>query len=221
MIEITAIKKYGNKTVLDVESLMFEFGKSYALIGANGSGKSTLLKIIDNQLKAKGTVDIKNKKVAYMPQNSYAFSMSVKQNILLPIKLTNIKQNKNRIQHLTKALDLTELLGKNAAKLSGGETQRMALARTLMVSADILLLDEPTAAMDVEQAKSVIDLLKSHSDKYKTTLIFATHSMNQAELLADEVLFLSNGKIAERGIPERVLHNPQSAELKAFISFNP
>lgn len=221
MIKITAKKQYGDRTVLNVNGLTFERGKAYALVGANGSGKSTLLKVIDSQLKADGEKNIpKFMTVGYMPQSSYAFSISVKRNILLPLKFYQRRNLRRRFDNLVETLELKGLLKKNAAKLSGGETQRMALARTLMVRADLLLLDEPTAAMDVEQAQAVLKLLKQEVREYHTTLIFATHSLKQAEELADEVLFMSNGVVVERGAPSDVLHNPLYNETKTFIGFN-
>src|SRR5574344_1279395 len=97
MIDVTAKKTYGDRTVLNVNNLVFERGKAYALVGANGSGKSTLLKVIDGQIKADGKINIpKYIKVGYMPQNSYAFSMSVKNNIWLAVKTKDRKNLKRR-----------------------------------------------------------------------------------------------------------------------------
>lgn len=221
MIEITAKKQYGDKVVLDVGKLTFEEGKAYALIGANGSGKSTLLKIIGNQLKAEGErVVSKELTIGYMPQQSYAFAMSVKRNIMLPVKAMDKKKRRYKLNALTNDLGLRGLLHKNAVKLSGGETQRMALARTLMVRCGLLLLDEPTAALDVGQAKAVIELLNKEVKENGVTLIFATHSLKQAELLADEALFLCGGKLMERGNPSEILKNPKSEELREFIGFS-
>jgi ABC-type multidrug transport system, ATPase component len=155
-----------------------------------------------------------------MPQSSYAFSMSVKSNILLSQTFSDRNEKRARMDELVTALGLKGLLRKNAAKLSGGETQRMALARTLLTQSDILLLDEPTAAMDVEQAQAVIKLLKKEVVEKRLTLIFATHSLKQAEELADEVLYMSNGVVVERGTPKDTLHNPVYGETKAFVSFN-
>lgn len=219
MINISAKKTYGNKLALDINSLTFEQGKAYALIGANGSGKSTLLKILARQIEFDGKIDGLSK-VAYMPQNSYAFSMSVKQNILLPIPLRDRKAYQFRLDFLVEKLSLKALLGKNAVLLSGGETQRMALARTLMTECDTLLLDEPTSALDVEQAKLALSLLKSELADRSFTLIFATHSLKQAELLADEAIFLHDGKALEQGCPKTIFAQPKTSELAEFISFN-
>ncbi len=221
MIEITATKTYGKKTVLSVDRLTLEEGKFYAIIGANGSGKSTLLRLLDSQLKA----DVKQVKAeghtfAYMPQSVYAFSLSVKRNIMLACGGMNRSAAKQRGLYLAHCLGLEDLLTKNAARLSGGETQRVALARTLMSLSNTLLLDEPTAAMDVEQATLAVDLLKREHQRNGNTVIMVTHSFKQAEQLADEILFFSHGKLTERGTPQELLNNPQTAEARAFINFN-
>lgn len=222
MIELTAKKTYGDRVVLDVEKLSFEEGRRYALIGANGSGKSTLLSILAAQTKPDegGAIVLDGARVAYMPQSSFAFDMSVRNNVLLSSDFGTRKERGFCADMLIKSLGLWSLRKKNAAKLSGGETQRMALARTLMVKCDLLLLDEPTAALDVEQAKSAVELLKRETEYRKNTLIFATHSLRQAELLADEVLFLKDGKVLERGTPQMLLENASTEELRAFLAFN-
>lgn len=225
MIEIKAKKKYADRTVLDVD-LVFEQGKRYALIGANGSGKTTLLKILGKQLKAQGSVredGIKN--TCYMPQNSYAFSMSLKKNVFLACPdLDRIRDRKMRIYYNDRCHTLIDDMGlwklrfKNAARLSGGETQRMALCRALVVKHDLLLLDEPTSAMDVSAAMTAESVVRNYCDRFSTTLIFATHSIKQAERLADEVIFLHEGKAIERGVPSEILNAPTSEELKTFLA---
>lgn len=223
MIKINANKKYGDRVVLDVD-LEFEEGKRYALIGANGSGKSTLLKILDGQLKAKGEKQLNGAdNVGYMPQNSYAFSMSLKSNVFLACPDASRFDRKTRIYYNDRCFELIDKMGlwklryKNAAKLSGGETQRMALCRTLVMKHDMLLLDEPTSAMDVAAAVIAENVIEEYCKTFAPTVIFATHSLKQAARLADEVLFLHDGKVIERGIPDEILTNPQSEDLKTFL----
>ncbi|MCQ2602902.1 MAG: ATP-binding cassette domain-containing protein, partial [Clostridia bacterium] len=194
-----------------------------ALIGANGSGKSTLLQIIDGQLKPDrdSKIDgIKDAKICYMPQSSYAFDMSLKSNVFLGCPARFKEKDRvfynNRIFKLIDDMGLWKLRFKNAAKLSGGETQRMALCRTLVQKHDILLLDEPTSAMDISATATAENVLSSYIDEYSPTLIFATHSLKQAERIADTIIFLKDGKIVEYGTSE-ILENPSSQELKEFL----
>lgn len=213
-------KSYGKRTVLNIEELNLEYGKKYAIIGANGSGKSTLLKAISKEIEYEGIIDIeKSKKVVYMPQQSFCFSMSVLNNLKVVYKLRDVSFRKDEAIKLLKDLDLLHLMRKNAGKLSGGETQRVALARTLCAEADILLLDELTASMDIKQAQKCQKVLDDKVSEKNTTLIYTTHSMYQAENLADYVIFLHDGKVAEIIEAKGFMQNAKSHELKEFLEF--
>lgn len=214
---INLTKRYGDKLVLDIESLSFSQGKKYALLGANGSGKSTLLKILTKlEAQSGGAINHTFAKIGFMPQRSLGFSMSVINNVLLAYPLAARKDNKKNALELLQQLGIMHLKNKNAAKLSGGETQKLALARLLACPHDLLLLDEPTAAMDINSQLSSESLILDYAAKNSTTLIFATHSIKQAERLADEVIFLHNGKIAEQGATA-ILSAPQTNCFKEFL----
>ena len=138
-------KTYDRRTVLDFPGMEVEPGKIYAVIGANGSGKSTFAKGLAGILPA----DKKGKKMdsgtlGYMPQKNYAFRLTTRANILLN------GRDENRAAALMDAIQIRHLEHKRADRLSGGETARMALARLMMRSYDLVILDEPTAAMDME-----------------------------------------------------------------------
>lgn len=211
-------KQYGDKIVTDIENLEIEEGKKYALIGANGSGKTTLLRILARgENEYLGTVDIDKKtNVGYMPQKSFGFSMSVLHNMMLTSRLKNIKYSKRQAILLLEKLKLGSLRKKNASRLSGGETQRLAIGRLLTVKFDLLLLDEPTASMDTDSTYLTERILDSYLKENQTALIFATHSIKQAERFADQIIFLSDGKIVEQGTAQ-ILLQPQTAILKDFL----
>lgn len=211
-------KQYGDKIVTDIENLEIEEGKKYALIGANGSGKTTLLRILARgENEYLGTVDIDKKtNVGYMPQKSFGFSMSVLHNMMLTSGLKNIKHSKRQAILMLEKLKLSSLKRKNASRLSGGETQRLAIGRLLTVKFDLLLLDEPTASMDTDSTYLTERILDSYLKENQTALIFATHSIKQAERFADQIIFLSDGKIVEQGTAQ-ILLQPQTAILKDFL----
>lgn len=217
MIELTAKKIYGEKVALDV-SLSFEEGKKYALIGANGSGKSTLIKCLAGIIQFDGRIDNPIKDVVYMPQTSYAFSISVKSNILLGFPFKDRKKYTHEVDEIIKKLDLAALKNKNASRLSGGETQKVALARVMVKKHDMLILDEPTSAMDIKAALNAENELISYAKDHNTTLIFATHSLRQASI-ADEIIFMKEGSIIERGASDIILNAPSKIETKEFIDF--
>ena len=207
-------KTYEGRTVLDFPGAALEPGKIYAVIGANGSGKSTFAKILAGVLKAdrKGSA-LDAGSVGYMPQKNYAFRMSTRANILLNGK------DEEKAEGLMEALQLMPLARKRADKLSGGETARMALARLMMKSYDLVILDEPTAAMDMETTILSENLIAEYVRESGCAMILVTHSLQQARRIAQEVLYFHKGQLLEAGPAERVLYAPERAETKQFLDF--
>ena len=211
---LPALKKtYEGRTVLDFPEYELAEGKLHAVIGANGSGKSTLAKILAGVFKDDaGQSGLPGVNVGYLPQKAYAFRMSVRKNLLLG------KGDPARAEALLDALSLGELADKKGHTLSGGETARMCLARLLMHSFDLLILDEPTAAMDM-QSILLTEKVLMEARKAGSTILMITHSIQQASRIADEVLFLKDGKLIEHGPSAQVLHQPQRPEIAAFLDF--
>ena len=205
---------YGGRTVLDFPGIQLQSGKIYAVIGANGSGKSTFAKILAGVLKADGQGSFADTaSIGYMPQKNYAFRMTVRANILLNGK------DEARANALMDAIQLRHLENKRADKLSGGETARMALARLMMKRYALVILDEPTAAMDMETTSLSEDLIVQYVRETGCTLILVTHSLQQARRIADEVLYFHKGNLLESGPKETVLYDPAKAETKQFLEF--
>ena len=207
-------KTYEGRTVLDFPGMELQPGTIYAVIGANGSGKSTFAKILARILPA----DRKGKPVSlgsigYMPQKNYPFRMTTKQNILLN------GSDVHRAEALMDALHIRHLETKRADKLSGGETARMALARLMMKQYDLVILDEPTAAMDMETPVLSENLIISYVKESGCALVLVTHSLQQARRIADEVLYFHKGELAEAGTKEQVLNNPASEKTRQFLEF--
>ena len=207
-------KTYEKRTVLDFPGVELQPGKIHAVIGANGSGKSTFAKILAGVLKADrigSFLDVPS--VGYMPQKNSAFRMSTKANILLNGK------DAARAEQLMDAIQLRHLENKRADKLSGGETARMALIRLMMKQYDLVLLDEPTAAMDMETTLLSEKLIADYVKETNCSLILVTHSLQQARRIADEVWYFHKGKLLETGTKEQVLTTPEKAETKQFLEF--
>lgn len=219
---IEALKKsFGTRTVLELPRQEFDFGRIYAVIGANGSGKSTFARLLSGMAEAdEGKLQTERSErtadkleIGYMPQKSYAFRMSVRQNLLLN------DGDEARANELLEAVKLTELSGVQAKKLSGGETARMALARILMRDYELLLLDEPTAAMDIETTILAEKLLRDYCERTGCCMMLITHSLQQARRMADELLFLHKGKLIERGSTAELLSAPKNPLTQKFIEF--
>ena len=205
---------YEGRTVLDFPGTELEPGRICAVIGANGSGKSTFSKILSGVLKPDRRGPLSDAKtVGFMPQKNYAFRMTTKANILLN------GPDEARADRLMEAIQLTELSAKRADKLSGGETARMALVRLMMRSYDLVILDEPTAAMDMETTLLSEKLIVEYVRETGCALILVTHSLQQARRIADEVWYFHKGSLLEAGAKEQVLDTPERAETKQFLEF--
>lgn len=207
-------KTYSDVTVLDFPGIELQPGKIYAVVGANGSGKSTFGKILAGVLSPDRRQCLHDAdSVGYMPQKNFAFRMSTQRNIWLAAK------EYKRANYLMDRLQIGHLALKRADKLSGGETARMALARLMMRSYTLVILDEPTAAMDVETTALAEALIREYVQQTDCALILVTHSLQQARRMADEVLYFHKGKLLEQGPADTVLYNPSQPQTRAFLDF--
>lgn len=214
MKTIAFSKTYNKRVVLNLPELELPKGQITAVIGPNGSGKSTFAKILAGIEYADDKRPLlAGSSVGYLPQKSFPFRMSTEKNIL---------QNGNdraRAAELMKALDIGGLAGQSAKKLSGGETARMALARLLMGQYDLLILDEPTSAMDMESTLASERLIADYCHKTGCAVLLITHSIQQARRMARQLAFLHQGKLIEQGETDVVLSKPSQAETKQFLDF--
>lgn len=212
-------KTYQNKRVLDFPGFTLPSGQVCAVIGANGSGKSTLAKIVAGTLPPDdgGPIRDKNLTVGYMPQRSYPFQMSVMNNVLL--NGGRSAQQRQTAAGLLDRLGIGHLANQKAHHLSGGETARMALARLLIRDYDLLVLDEPTAAMDIQSTILAEQLTADYQARTGCSILWITHSLKQAQRVAHRALFLCQGRLIESGPTEQLFSAPQQPELKQFLDF--
>ncbi|HLR35667.1 MAG TPA: ATP-binding cassette domain-containing protein [Tissierellales bacterium] len=209
-ISIKNLKKfYSEKLILDIDGLEIEEGKITGIIGPNGSGKSTLLKIIsglDEEFSGEIKYDNKYlnrdiyKRMTLVMQKPYLFKRKVFDNIEYPLKIRNIKKEnrKERAIDILKRLEIEELKNKKAHLLSGGESQKVSLARALIFNPKLLLLDEPTSNIDPESIKVMEREIIRYNRETKGTVLIVTHNMDQSERICDKVLFLDKGKVGYR-----------------------
>jgi len=202
-------KVYGTRTVLDIDELSFERGKIYGLVGPNGSGKSTLLSILAHLIPpTTGNVYLSGVDTALLPppetrrritlvhQEPVMFHMSVKKNVAVGMVYRSVpkQEREARVMEALRAVDMEGFSRRNAQNLSGGEKKRIAAARALAISPDILLLDEPTANVDGTNVGRIEQIIRRINEVAGITIIFSTHNLNQAYRLSHEVVTLMYGK---------------------------
>lgn len=228
-ITISGLKKtFGDRTVLDVESLVLESGLSYALVGPNGSGKSTLIRMLSGvEAATAGSVDVSGNAtreslaVGYMPQKSYVFGFSVFKNVAMALGSAGLGKDEvnARVRNALEAVGMIDMADARGSGLSGGEAQRVALARLLVQDLDVVLLDEPTASMDIAGTMLVEDALKSYRERTGCLMLTATHAPSQAHRISDKAVMLSEGRVVELGETAEVLTTPTSEAGREFLSY--
>ncbi|WEU40898.1 MAG: ATP-binding cassette domain-containing protein [Candidatus Odinarchaeum yellowstonii] len=237
ILEVKDLTKiYEGKTVLKNINLKIHRGDIYILIGPSGAGKTTLLRIIDLLEKPSSGEVIFNgvkisdiskrqetnirRRIAFLHQKTTLFNMSVFENIAYGLSLRGLPSNiiKNKVKETLIKLGLNHLEKQNATLLSGGEAQRTALARCMVLEPELLLLDEPTANLDPPNVTLIESLIKEMNSENGTTIILATHNMAQAKRLGGRVGVILNGEIIEEGEGERLFNKPSSERVKAFIN---
>jgi len=233
MIEIhDLLIQRNNLEALRVDSLDIQPGETLAVVGPNGAGKSTLLLALAHLIKpARGAVKFNNKpltewddieyrrKIAFVFQDPLLMDMSVRDNIALGLKFRAMDKAEihARVTKWSKAMGVTSLLERRASRLSGGEAQRVSLARAFVLDPELLLMDEPFSAVDPPtRAQLLKDLSKLLAHDHCTT-IFVTHNLNEAAQMGDRVAVLIDGKLKQVGTPRQIKTKPADKSVKAFL----
>lgn len=226
-VEVRKVKRSRNgRTILDAEGLVIESGKIAAVIGLNGAGKTTLLRAVSGLegensdcILYDGEGKIPQERVAHLTQSSYMFDMTVRRNVLLGLRGKGYsKTEMDEMAHeALKRVGMDAFIDKKARTLSGGEAQRVTLARTLVMKKDLLVLDEPSSATDIKGAELMEDLIRDVNKRSGATVIMTTHNPSQALRLADLIVFMSGGRILEWGPPSKLLKDPQNEETMKYF----
>lgn len=206
-VSINNLKKYySEKLVLDIEKLEIEKGKITGIIGPNGSGKSTLLHILaglDNEYSGTVVYDQQVKtpkpydRMTLVSQKPYLFKRKVYANIEYPLKIRNFNKEemKKRVNKVISRLEIEGLRDKKAHLLSGGESQKVSLARALVFEPELLLLDEPTSNIDPESIKVLEREILRFNRETGATVIIVTHNLEQSDRICDNIIYLEKGRV--------------------------
>jgi len=227
-------KRFDAVDALRGVSLEVDRGETFALIGLSGSGKTTLLRLIhlldsptSGQIAFDGvsadapeSVRLRlRRRMAMVFQRPSAFRTSVFDNVAYGLKIRGVRGEQLR-RRVSQALETVELDGferRDAHSLSGGELQRVALARSMVTDPDLLLLDEPTANLDPVNTRRVEDLIRRVIGELNATVIMATHDMAQGRRLASRLGVMMGGRLLQTGTPHEVFSHPGDTEIAEFV----
>lgn len=229
-------------TAVDHVSVKIPKKRTIGIVGESGSGKSTLAEIIgDLQRPTAGVVEYYGKNIRTMSRNEYRrfrrnvqfiFQhakeslnpyFTVEEVLLEPLKLWNepfhLEESREEIKGILEKVHLPEkILHKYPGELSGGQAQRVAIARSLLLRPEIIICDEAVSALDVSVQKQILDLLKDLQQEFEMSYLFITHDMGVVNYIADEIIVMKNGRVIEAGEKNEVLFHPQEDYTKTLIS---
>lgn len=224
-------KQFGSRTVVHPTTLSFQAGEFVTLLGPSGCGKTTLLRLIGGfEHPSSGEVTFRGRNLASVPPERRPFNMvfqsyalfphlSVYDNVAYGLRTARLPEAEVRVKVLA-ALKLVGLEGEAKAavgQLSGGMSQRVALVRALVREPDVLLLDEPLGALDLQLRKRMQIELREIQRQTGATFIYVTHDQEEALVMSQRVVIMQNGKIVQVGAPADVYHNPQTRFAAEFI----
>ena len=229
-LEIVDLQKnYRAVEALKSTSLRLEGGKIIILLGVNGAGKTTLMRILAGLEKPDhGKIVFNNQNASLKElrkistlvfQKTIMFTMNVYDNLAFGLKIRKVPKEEisSKVSNALLAVRLVGFEKRRAKKLSGGEQQRIALARAFLLDSQVLLLDEPTANLDPNSA-TIIEKAIIDQKRNQRIIIMATHNLNQARRVADEIVHIHNGEIVEIAKTEDFFENPKNEITRKFIN---
>jgi tungstate transport system ATP-binding protein len=227
-------QRYGSKTTLRGVSFSLEKGEVFGLIGPTGAGKTTLLRLLDQiEIPSSGRIYFEGqdvtgsgrlrsavrRKIGMVLQKPVVFNTSVLDNVAYPLKVRghDRKTVAERVNEMLKTVGLEEYAKRNARTLSGGETQKVALARALVTRPQVLLLDEPTANLDPLSLDMIEKLVLQFNREYGMAVVIATHEMAQGQRLADRIGVMMDGELVQTGKPSEIFSTPSDLRVARFV----
>ncbi|MBO6280348.1 MAG: ABC transporter ATP-binding protein [Bacilli bacterium] len=224
-------KKFNGQIVLEDISFDINQGEFVSILGSSGCGKTTLLKILigietcDSGSISKDGEEITNKKssergMGLVFQNYALFpNMNVWNNVAYALKAHHVPKEeiKTRVDEVLDIVGLTDFARKKPTKMSGGQQQRVAIARTLVMDPDIILFDEPMAALDADIRMSLRKELKDLQKKLNKTMIYVTHDQEEAFSMSDRIIVMNDSHIVQYDTPNNIYKHPANEFVKKFV----
>lgn len=240
MINVSNLKKQFNGIdVLKDISVDVKPGEVVVILGPSGSGKSTFLRCLNYLEKPDGgTIEIGDAKIV-APKVSKKDIHNLRKQSAMVFQHYNLFNNKTVLQNVTEALIVVKKLSKDEANkialdalkkvgmldkkdayprtLSGGQMQRVSIARAMAINPNVILFDEPTSALDPELVSEVLSVIKDLA-KENRTMIIVTHEMSFAKDVGDRIIFMADGLVVEEGTPDEIFNNPKNDRTKQFLN---
>ena len=203
-----------------VNNINFKIGENeiVGLLGPNGCGKTTTIAMILGLLKPSSGkilvdgIDIENNRIELLHKMNFISpyielpkKLTVKENLIVYSKLYSVRNFNERINYLSETLRLNDFINKKTGELSSGQKNRVSLAKSLINSPSILLLDEPTASLDPETGDYIRTFLENYKKEKNISILLASHNMNEVERLCASVLMMKAGKIIDKGTPKELI----------------
>ena len=220
------------RDVLIINSLEIQRGETLAVVGPNGAGKSTLLLVLARLIKpTRGQITFNGspisqmddleyrRKISIVFQDPLLMDMTVEKNIALGLRFRGAdkEETRSRVGRWSKAMGVDSLLGRRAHQLSGGEAQRVSLARAFVLDPELLLMDEPFSAVDPPTREQLLKDLSTLLSQDQRTTIFVTHNLKEAAQIGDRVAVVINGELKQVGKPRQVKTKPADKSVKEFL----
>ncbi len=234
MIQIRDLLIHRNgRDVLQVDTLDIPRGETLAVVGPNGAGKTTLLLAVARLLRlARGEIRWDGKslseldeleyrrKISFVFQSPLLLDMTVEQNVALGLKFRGVpkEEMKSHVEKWLKSLGVESLAQRRAGQLSGGEAQRVSLARAFVLNPELLLLDEPFAALDPPTRAKLIEDLSALLKENHRTAVFVTHNLNEAAKLSHRIAVVIGGMLRQVGTAKQIKAKPADEAVHAFLS---
>src|SRR5574344_385441 len=221
-ITIDKLSKVYDNDVIALQDITLEISSCdfLVIIGPSGCGKTTLLMLIagleqctSGKIFIDGIcvneVEPKNRDIAMVFQSHTLYPMTVLKNLTFPLKIKHVKKDviKQKIEYITKLLNIEDLLKRNPNQLSGGQCQRVAIGKAIMREPKVFLMDEPLSNLDLLSRNKLREELKTLHKQLKTTIVFVTHDQVEAMTLATKLVVMNKGKIEQVGTPYDIFTN--------------
>jgi tungstate transport system ATP-binding protein len=237
MIEIrNLLIRRGGRNTLEVDSLDIQRGETLTVVGPNGAGKSTLLLALAHLLRpARGDIQFEGRsvnrwndleyrrKISFVFQAPLLMDMSVEQNVALGLKFRGVSKDeaRERVSKWMKALGIDSLAKRRASQLSGGEAQRVSLARAFVLEPELLLLDEPFVALDPPTHAKLLDDLSNILKQDHRTAVFVTHNLREAAKISHRIAVVIEGVLRQVGTAKQIKLHPADETVRTFLQDMP